>query len=147
VQFVDVFPTRGHLDLSGPPGPPAYRPPTVDSGLPLILISPASDKAVTSQLFELLPEKSAKVFVAPSEAARRGLRDGDRVRVRNSFGEVEAVLSISDEMPAGVASMPKGLWRKATFNGMTANALAPDHVDAQGGGACYNDARVEIEKG
>jgi len=41
--------------------------------------------------------------------------------------------------------MPKGLWRKATLNGMTANALAPDHVDGQGGGACYNDARVEIE--
>ena len=55
-----------------------------------------------------------------------------------------ATLAVSDELCAGIASMPKGLWRKSTLNGWTANALAPDHVDAQGGGACYNDARVEI---
>jgi anaerobic selenocysteine-containing dehydrogenase len=144
LPFVDAFPSRRTVDLTPPP---IYRPPTVDADLPLILISPASDKAISSQLFELSPEKSARVTVAPSEASRRGLRDGDRVRVRNSFGEVTALLAISDELPSGVASMPKGLWRKSTLNGWTANALAPDHVDAQGGGACYNDARVEIEKG
>src|SRR5213078_3983491 len=58
---------------------PLPRPvPFVDPGLPLILISPASDKAITSQLFELLPGKSARVAVAPAEAALRGLRAGDR---------------------------------------------------------------------
>ena len=146
VPFVDAVPSRGSIDLAAPPGPPIYRPPLVDAGLPLILISPASDKAVTSQLFELSPEKSARVTLAPADAALRGLRDGDRVRVRNSLGEVRAILSVSEELPQGVASMPKGLWRKSTLNGQTANALAPDHVDALGGGACYNDARVEIEK-
>jgi anaerobic selenocysteine-containing dehydrogenase len=146
VQFVDAVPSRSSLDLAAPPGPPVYRPPVVDADLPLILISPASDKAITSQLFEFLPEKSARVTIAPAEASLRGLRDGDRVRVRNSFGELRAILSVSDELPKGVASMPKGLWRKSTLNGWTANALAPDHVDTQGGGACYNDARVEIEK-
>jgi anaerobic selenocysteine-containing dehydrogenase len=55
-------------------------------------------------------------------------------------------LKISDDIPEGVASMPKGLWRKSTKNIWTANALAPDHVDSQGGGACYNDARVEIDR-
>jgi anaerobic selenocysteine-containing dehydrogenase len=146
VQFVDALPSRGTIDLAASPGAPLYRPPSVDAGLPLILISPASDKAITSQLFELSPAKSARVTVAPAEAALRGLRDGDRVLVRNSFGDVRAILSVSDDLPKGVASMPKGLWRKSTLNGKTANALAPDHVDALGGGACYNDARVEIEK-
>ncbi|MBI3855505.1 MAG: molybdopterin-dependent oxidoreductase [Planctomycetes bacterium] len=146
VPFVDAFPSRGYVDLAAPPGPPVYRPPTVDARLPLILISPASDKAITSQLFEFAPEKGARVAVAPAEAERRGLREGDRVRVRNSLGEVVAILAVTDELGPGVASMPKGLWRRSTQNGWTANALAPDHVDAQGGGACYNDARVEIEK-
>jgi anaerobic selenocysteine-containing dehydrogenase len=144
--FADAFPSRGYVDLAGPPGPPLYRPPVVDGDLPLILISPASDKAITSQLFELAPEKSARVAIGRDEAGKRGLHDGDRVRLRNSFGEVLATLSISDELCRGVASLPKGLWRRSTPNGWTANALAPDHVDAQGGGACYNDARVEIEK-
>jgi anaerobic selenocysteine-containing dehydrogenase len=112
----------------------------------MILISPATDKAISSQLYELAPEKHAKVSIAPMEAERRQLRDGDQVRLRNSFGEVLVRLAVSDELCAGVVSLPKGLWRRSTLNGWTANALAPDHVDAIGGGACYNDARVDIEK-
>jgi anaerobic selenocysteine-containing dehydrogenase len=146
IPFVDAFPSRGYVDLAAPPGPPSFRPPVADRELPLILISPASDKAITSQLFELSPEKSAKVGLAPVDAERRGLRDGDHVRIRNSFGEVRAILSVTDEVRPGVASLPKGLWRRSTLNGWTANALAPDHVDALGGGACYNDARVEVER-
>jgi anaerobic selenocysteine-containing dehydrogenase len=145
VAFVDAFPSRGYVDLAGA-APPAYRPPVVDAELPLILISPASDKAITSQMFESLPAGTAKVAVAPAEAQRRDLREGDEVRIRNSFGSVVAMLTISGDMPEGLACMPKGLWRRATKNTWTANALVPDHVDSLGGGACYNDARVEIEK-
>ena len=42
-------------------------------------------------------------------------------------------------------SLPKGLWRKHTANGYTANALAPDTLTDLGGGACFNDARVQVE--
>jgi anaerobic selenocysteine-containing dehydrogenase len=146
VQFVDAFPSRGHVDLAAPPGPPVYRVPPADAELPLVLISPANDKAITSQLYEQHPEGSARVVLSPAEASKRGLKDGDRVRLRNSFGEVVAALQVSDGMPAGVASLPKGLWRRHTLNGWTSNALVPGHVDAQGGGACYNDARVEISR-
>jgi hypothetical protein len=31
------------------------------------------------------------------------------------------------------------------LNGATATALAPDHLTDIGAGACYNDARVEVE--
>jgi anaerobic selenocysteine-containing dehydrogenase len=146
VPFADAFPSRGFVDLAAPPGPPRYRPAVSDRERPLILISPASDKAITSQLFEQMPEGSARVALSRTEAERRGLRDGDRVRLWNSFGGVVATLSVSDEVMPGVASMPKGLWRRSTPNRWTANALAPDHLDPIGGGACYNDARVEIEK-
>jgi anaerobic selenocysteine-containing dehydrogenase len=145
VAFVDAFPSRGYVDLAGT-APPVYRPPVVDADLPLMLISPASDKAITSQMFESLPAGSARVGIAPAEAGRRNLREGDEVRIRNSFGAVIATLTISRDLPEGVACMPKGLWRRSTKNGWTANALVPDHVDSTGGGACFNDARVEIEK-
>jgi len=145
VSFVDAFPSRGYIDLAGQ-APPTYRPPVADADLSLILISPSSDKAITSQLFESMPKGSAKVTLSAADATRRGLHAGDEVRIRNSFGSVVAILSLSDEVPEGVASMPKGLWRRSTKNNRTANALAPDHVDALGGGACYNDARVEIER-
>ena len=145
LSFVDAFPSRGYVDLAGA-APPMYRPPVVDANLPLILISPASDKAITSQLFESMPRGMAKITIAPGEASRRDLHDGDAVRLHNSLGSVIATLTISNDIPEGMASMPKGLWRRSTKNNWTANALAPDHVDASGGGACYNDARVEIEK-
>jgi anaerobic selenocysteine-containing dehydrogenase len=144
--FVDVAPSRGFVDLAGPSGPPRQRAPVADADLPLIVITPASDKAITSQLFETEPPGGAKVLLAPAEAARRGLRDGEKVRLRNSLGEVHATLSISDDLPPGVASIPKGLWREHTLNRWTGNVLAPDHVDEVGGGACYNDARAEIER-
>jgi anaerobic selenocysteine-containing dehydrogenase len=38
------------------------------------------------------------------------------------------------------------VWRKHTANGYTSNALTPDALTDLGGGACFNDARVQIEK-
>jgi hypothetical protein len=43
-------------------------------------------------------------------------------------------------------SLPKGLWRKSTANSNTANTLAPDSLTDIAGGACFNDARVEVRK-
>ncbi len=43
--------------------------------------------------------------------------------------------------------MPKGVWRRHTANGFTSNALTPDTLADLGGGACFNDARVQVEKG
>jgi hypothetical protein len=42
--------------------------------------------------------------------------------------------------------MPKGVWRRNVANQWTANALVPDSLTDLGGGACFNDARVQIEK-
>ena len=55
-------------------------------------------------------------------------------------------LQIGSWIRPGCVSLPKGLWRKHTANGFTANALAPDTLTDFGGGACFNDARVEVEK-
>jgi hypothetical protein len=42
--------------------------------------------------------------------------------------------------------LPKGLWSHNTVNGATANALAPSTLTDLAGGACFNDARVQVEK-
>ena len=46
----------------------------------------------------------------------------------------------------GVVVLPKGIWSHNTENGATSNALCPDTLTDVGGGACFNDARVEIER-
>jgi len=84
--------------------------------------------------------------ISPVDAASRGLADGDTVRVFNELGEVVVRVKISSRIRPGVVSMNKGAWMKATKNGRTAAALCPQTVEPVAGGACYNDARVQVER-
>jgi anaerobic selenocysteine-containing dehydrogenase len=153
VQFVDVFPRTPEgkihlvpeaLDREAPQGLYGFRPQENGQVYPLTLISPASSRAITSTLFQLQKEPAA-VEINPADAKARGIADGDSVRVFNASGEVRCLAKVTDEVRPGVAVLPKGLWCFHTQNGNTANALAPDTLTDLGGGACFNDARCEIE--
>ena len=74
----------------------------------------------------------------------RGLADGDLVRVFNELGEVHCRWTSPPPIRPGTVSLPKGLWRRSTRNGQTATALVPDTLTDLGGGACFNDARVQV---
>ena len=62
------------------------------------------------------------------------------------MGEVRCTLQVGAWIRRGTVSLPKGLWRKHTANGYTVNALVPDTLTDLGGGACFNDARVQVER-
>jgi anaerobic selenocysteine-containing dehydrogenase len=143
VQLVDRVPSRP-ISLVGALGAPRYRPPPVDAELPLIVVSPSSTRAISSTGFETLPPGTATVAIHPVDAAARGISAGDEVRVYNSQGEVILLAALDEAQRPGVVTIPKGLWCEGTRNGRTSNALVPAHTDELGGGACYNDARVEI---
>jgi anaerobic selenocysteine-containing dehydrogenase len=113
------------------------------NGFPLALISPATDKLISSTLGEFnMPELF--VTLHPADAKSRSLKNGDVARVYNHGGEVHCRVKVTEMIRPGVAAMPKGAWRKASANGQTTTALAPDTLSAVGGGACFNDARVEV---
>jgi anaerobic selenocysteine-containing dehydrogenase len=111
---------------------------------PLALISPATDKTISSTLGEYTL-REAVLEMHPDDAAARRLRDGGEVRVHNRLGEVRVGLRINPAVRPGVVFLPKGIWRRHTRNGSTGTALVPDDVTAASGAACYNDARVEVE--
>ena len=56
-----------------------------------------------------------------------------------------SVQGLSDRMRDGVCGLPKGAWRNSSRNGQTSTALCPQDVNEVGGGACFNDARVQVE--
>lgn len=154
IQFVDVFPhtpdRKIHLvpealDREAPSGLYAYRPDPGDATHPLALISPATGKTISST-FGQLRREPARLEIHPDDAAARGLADGDRVRVTNGLGEVHCRARLSAAVRRGVVVLPKGLWSHQTENGATACALAPDTLADLGGSACFNDARVEVER-
>jgi anaerobic selenocysteine-containing dehydrogenase len=68
------------------------------------------------------------------------------VRVFNELGEVRCRALLDSDLRPGVVFLPKGIWRRNTDSGTTATALAPATLTDLGGGACFNDARVEVAR-
>jgi anaerobic selenocysteine-containing dehydrogenase len=152
VQFADVFPNTPdrkvnlfakELDETAPAGLYRYQPDPATDRYPLALISPASDRTISSTLGEL-PRPDVKLLMSPEDAQDRGLSDGDLVRVFNDLGEVHCALNVLPTIRRGTVSLPKGLWRRSTRNNTTGTALVPDTLTDLGAGACFNDARVEV---
>jgi anaerobic selenocysteine-containing dehydrogenase len=151
VQFVDIQPrtpdARIHLfpeTLAEPGELYKYTPDPATAAFPLSLISPASEHTISSTLGELRPTV-ARVRIHPDDAHPRVIGDGDAVRIFNALGEVHCEASVTPEIRPGTLSIPKGLWAQSTFNGSTSCALVPDTLTDIAGGACFNDARVQIE--
>jgi anaerobic selenocysteine-containing dehydrogenase len=154
VAFVDVFPgtpdrkihlVPAALDREATAGLYTYQPDPGTAEFPLALISPALATQVSST-FGQLREAPAALELAPADAAARGIRHGDRVRAWNASGEVRCIAHVASEVRDGVCVLAKGLWRKHSRNGYTANALIPAAFADLGGQAAYNDARVQVEK-
>src|SRR3954468_4689322 len=152
VQFVDVFPNTpdrkvdlfpAALDPETPLGLYAFQPDPATDRYPLALISPASDRTISSTLGEL-PRGDVKLLMHPEDARARGLADNDLVRVFNELGEVHCPLAVAPSIRPGTVSLPKGIWRRSTRNNTTGTALVPDTLTDLGGGACFNDARVQV---
>ncbi|MEC7768196.1 MAG: molybdopterin-dependent oxidoreductase [Acidobacteriota bacterium] len=154
IQFVDVQPRTADkkielfneaLDDETPEGLYVFQPDPASDDYPLALISPATSRTICSTLGELQSEPAA-VEMHVDDAVERDLSNGDTVRLFNDQGEVHCLVKVTDRIRKGTISLPKGLWRKSTLNGSTANALVPDTLTDIGGGACFNDARVQAER-
>jgi anaerobic selenocysteine-containing dehydrogenase len=153
VAFVDVFPgtCNGKVHLvprtldEQSQGLYRYKPDpsALAHEYPLALISPALATQISST-FGQLRSKPAEIEISVSDAAARGIHNGARVRVWNQLGEVHCIARIEASVRSGVVVLAKGLWRKHTANGHTANALIPETLADLGGQAAYNDARVDI---
>jgi anaerobic selenocysteine-containing dehydrogenase len=146
VQFATVFPRTPDRKIHLVPaalGDEPYRFDDREERYPLALISPATARLVNSTMGQYaLPELYAEVH--PEDAAARSIDDGGRIRVFNDRGDVVCTARVTDRVRPGVVLIPKGAWRASSANGHTSTALCPAHVDPVAGGACFNDARVEM---
>jgi anaerobic selenocysteine-containing dehydrogenase len=154
VQFVDVMPKTADgkvhlcpasLDAEAPLGLYGYQADPGTERHPLALISPGSERTVSSTLGELT-RPDVVVEINPADADDRQIEDRDDVRVFNDLGEVRLKAHVTHLVRPGTVSMPKGVWRRHTSNGWTSNVLVPDTLTDLGAGACFNDARVDIAK-
>jgi anaerobic selenocysteine-containing dehydrogenase len=138
---VDLFPES--IAGDAPAGLYGYQADPATERFPLALISPSSEKTISSTLGELR-ERAAVLHIHPDDAAPRGIAQDDPVRVFNGLGELQCPANLTADVRQGTVAFSKGVWRKNTYNGSTANALVPDSLTDLGAGACFNDARVQV---
>ena len=114
---------------------------------PLMLISPASDKRISSTLGGLAGFASGAA--APDEPratpSRRGLRHGVEVRVWNELRRGDPAAQVTEDVPPGVVASEKGAWLATSRTGQTISALVSPDIKADlAEGACFNDTLVEV---
>ncbi|MBO0711699.1 MAG: molybdopterin-dependent oxidoreductase, partial [Acetobacteraceae bacterium] len=156
VLFDNVFPATpsGKIELVSEPlagrwgaeaALPRYRP--RESQGTLMLISPASDKRISSTLGGLDGSRNPPpLLMHPADARTRRLANGVAVRVWNALGEVRLPLLVTDAVREGVVASEKGAWHTTSPTGQTISALVSADARADlAGGACFNDTLVEVE--
>jgi len=123
---------------------PGWR--ELEAPYPLRLISPSSDKRISSTLGDLAASRNLpRLLMNPADAAPRGLGHNSRVRVWNDRGEVVLRLAVSDAVRPGVVASEKGAWLATSPTGQTISALVSADLKADlAEGACFNDTPVEV---
>jgi anaerobic selenocysteine-containing dehydrogenase len=120
---------------------PAWRERPAD--YPLMLISPASDRRITSTLG--FAGAAPRLMMHPRDAETRGLVQGSEVKVWNGRGEVILPLDVTNDVPPGVVASEKGAWLATSRTGQTISALVSADMRADlAEGACFNDTLVEV---
>jgi ferredoxin-nitrate reductase len=86
------------------------------------------------------------VSIHPADAERRGIRDGDMVRVWNARGEARVVARVGDDVREGLLFMPMHWGRLAEGSARRANNLTSPLVDPVSKEPDFKYSAVEVEK-
>ena len=132
-----------------PAGAPATRGPQTDDGR-LRLLSPASTFTLNDSFANVakLAKRAGPPTVAlhPADAAARGLTAGDEVLVSNETGSLRLRLTLSEDLPPGVALSYKGRWPKQEEAGANVNTLNPGRKADMGENSCVHSVEVAVTR-
>ena len=131
-----------------PPRESVASAPVLAKKYPLAMLSPPARNALNST-FANLPvfldaEKSPSLDIHPTDAASRGIGDGEKVRVFNDRGAMIAAARVTDKARPGVVVAKSIWWRKLSPDGTNANMLTGQALTDMGRAATFYDVLVEV---
>ena len=131
-----------------PPRESAATAPELARRYPLGFISPPAHHFLNST-FSAQPvfvrrEGDASLTIHPRDAAPRGIREGQTVRVFNDRGTFLARARISNAARPGVVVGLSIWWAKMCPGGRNANAVTSQELTDMGGGATFYDVLVDV---
>uniref|UniRef100_Q01U69 Molybdopterin oxidoreductase n=1 Tax=Solibacter usitatus (strain Ellin6076) TaxID=234267 RepID=Q01U69_SOLUE len=118
------------------------------SKYPLELISPKNDDSMNSTFGHRdgVDRQTATLYLAGPDAAARGIRDADQVRVYNDRGSCVLSASVDGRVRPGVACAPAVRWGKRSPGGNSINAVTSERLTDFGGGATFYSCLVQVER-
>jgi anaerobic selenocysteine-containing dehydrogenase len=135
---------------------PTYTPPHEDPQtrpelavrFPLQMISPPAPSFLNSTFVNIdTLRKTAgepTVEIHREDAAKRGIRDGQWVRVFNDRGGFRARASVGESVKVGVVVAQAIWWNKYASDGVNCNSTTSTRLTDFGGGATFFDNLVEV---
>jgi anaerobic selenocysteine-containing dehydrogenase len=129
--------------------PPAESRHTAEAkAFPLELLARKADNFLNST-FSNVPsvqsmEETGLLEISRSDAERRGIRDGDTVRVFNNRGEIQLKARVDGKVSAGVVAA-KLNWAKLTPGNLNINVLTSEKLTDLGNSAVFYSVLVEVE--
>lgn len=97
--------------------------------------------------------KTVYLEIHPEAARKRGIANGDKVRIKSSVGEIEATARLYEGTRPDTVVLPmvhghwaQGRWAKGRGPSGSTNEILPNLSEPISGLACYNSAKVFVEK-
>ncbi|HEY1493401.1 MAG TPA: molybdopterin-dependent oxidoreductase [Candidatus Solibacter sp.] len=143
---------RCHFDAETldytPPVESRHGNPKLTRKYPLELISPKNDDSMNSTFGHRdgVDRQTATVHLAAPDAAERGIRDADQVRVYNDRGSCVLSASVDGRVRPGVVCAPSVRWAKRSPGGNSINAVTSERLTDFGGGATFYSCLVQVER-
>lgn len=125
-SIADQLPAAHHLRLLSPA-----------DGF-LMNFSYANDEKIAARIGE------PTVSIHPEEMAARQLSPGQKITLKNNYGELEVLVKASARIPLGVALLPKGRWPSLEKTGANINILNDGAKTDIGKSSAVHSIEVEL---
>lgn len=137
---------------------PTYTPPLEDprtrtdlaSRFPLQMLSPPVPAFLNSTFVNIADLRAMAgdptVEIHAADAAARGIKNREWVRVFNERGSFRARAVVGETVKAGVVVAQSIWWNKYTPDGVNCNITTSTALTDLGGGACFFDNLVEVAR-
>ncbi len=117
---------------------------------PLRLISPPGSHVLNTSMGNLASLLAAaggepRMLMHPADAARLGVRDGERHRVVSAQGSIVRRIDVSEATREGVLVALGQWWPKLAPDGRSLNDLTSERLTDLGGGSTFGNAVVRVE--
>jgi anaerobic selenocysteine-containing dehydrogenase len=138
------------LPFFNPPVESTVSNPGLAKKYPLAFISPPARHFLNSTFANVKRfrdfEGEPHLELHPEDAAARGIRDGDLVRVYNDRGGYRLRARVNGKPRRGVVVAPSVWWKKFSPDGRNANDVTSQKIADLGGGATFYDCLVQVER-